>query len=107
MATHCNLRATKDNYFSRVNKTLDDFGSNFENIILFGDINTISADEKIIEFLENRLLPNPIHFPIWFMSETNPSAIDLIITNRPKGLQNTIGVSTGTLDFHKMVFTSI
>ena len=41
------------------------------------------------------------------MSEANPSAIDLIITDKPKSFQNTTGVSTGISDFHKMVMTSM
>ena len=41
------------------------------------------------------------------MSEENPSMIDLIITNKQKSFQNTVGVSTGLSDFHKMVLTSM
>ena len=72
-----------------------------------GDLNTTDADEKLVEFLEDRELSNLVHFPTCFMSETNPSTIDLIITNKPKSFQNTIGVSTGISDFHKMVLTSM
>ena len=35
----------------------------------------------------------------------NPSCIDLFITNRPLSFQNTIAVSNGLSDFHKMVIT--
>ena len=48
-----------------------------------------------------------MHFPTCFKSDTNPSAIDLIITNKPKSFQNTIGISTGLSDFHEMVLTSM
>ena len=98
---------SKDNYFSLVNKALDAYGSKFENIILMGDLNTTNDDENLVEFLEDRELSNLVHFPTCFMSETNPSTIDLIITNKPKSFQNTIGVSTGISDFHKMVLTSM
>ena len=97
---------SKDNYFSLVNKALDAYGSKFENIILMGDLNTTNDDENLVEFLEDRELSNLVLFPTCFMSETSPSTIDLIITNKPKSFQNTIGVSTGILDFHKMVLTS-
>ena len=36
----------------------------------------------------------------------NPSTIDLFLTNRPKCFQNTIGISSGISDFHKLVATS-
>ena len=98
---------SKNNYFSLVNKALDAYGSKFENIILMGDLNTTNDDENLVEFLEDRELSNLVHFPTCFMSETNPSTIDLIITNKPKSFQNTIGVSTGISDFHKMVLTSM
>ena len=52
-------------------------------------------------------MSNLVHFPTCFMSEANPSTIDLIITNKPKSFQNTTGVSTGISDFHKMVLTSM
>ena len=58
-------------------------------------------------FLEDRELSNLVYFPTCLMSETNLSTIDLIITNKSKRFQNTIGVSTGISDFHKMVLTSI
>ena len=65
----------------------------------------VYSDEKLVEFLEDRELSNLVHFPTCFMSEANPSTIDLIITNKPKSFQNTTGVSTGISDFHKMVLT--
>ena len=41
------------------------------------------------------------------MSKENPSTIDLVITNKPKSFQNTIGISTGLSDFHKMILTTM
>ena len=106
-ATYKPPSLSKENYFSQVNKALDAYGSKFENIVMMGDINTTETDEKLAEFLEDRELSNLVHFPTCFMSEANPSTIDLIITNKPKSFQNTIGVSTGISDFHKMVLTSM
>ena len=48
-----------------------------------------------------------VNFPTCFKSDTNPSVIDLIIENKQKSFQNTIGISTGLLDFHEMVLTSM
>ena len=71
---------------------------------MIGNIKTLKTDEKLIEFLKDCELSNLVQFPTCFMSETNPSTIDLIITNKPKSFQNTAGVSTGILDFLKMVY---
>ena len=40
-----------------------------------------------------------------FKNTLNPSCIDLFIRNSPLSFQNTIAVSTGLSDFHKMVIT--
>ena len=40
-----------------------------------------------------------------FKNALNPSCIDLFITNNPLSFQNTIAVSNGLSDFHKMVIT--
>ena len=106
-ATYKPTSSSNDNYFFQVNKVLDAHGSKYENTVLIGDLNTTDADEKLVEFLEDRKLSNLVHFPTFFMIETNPSTIDLIITNKPKSFQNTIGVFTGISDFHKMVLTSM
>ena len=37
-----------------------------------------------------------------FKSETNPSIIDLLITNRPKSVLKCINICTGLSDFHEM-----
>ena len=40
-----------------------------------------------------------------FKNPTNPTCIDLIITNRPKSIQDSEAIETGLSDFHKMSFT--
>ena len=41
----------------------------------------------------------------WFNNPSEPSCIDLIITNRPKIFQNSVAVETGLSDFHKLTLT--
>ena len=77
------------------------YGSRFENIVMMAAINTTETDERPGEFLDYSELSNLVLFPTRFMSETSPSTIDLIITNKSKCFQNTTGIS----DFHKMVLT--
>ena len=40
-----------------------------------------------------------------FKSDTNPRAIDLILTNRKRCFSNTLTTKTGLSDFHLMVST--
>ena len=72
-----------------------------------GDFNTTPSEEILVEFLDDRELSNLVNFPTCFMSKENPSTIDLVIINKPKSFQNTIGISTGLSDFHKMILTTM
>ena len=71
------------------------------------DFNTTYEDEVLSEFLEDNELSNLVKFPTCYKNADNPSTIDLIITNKPKSFQNTVGMSTGLSDFHKMIVTSL
>ena len=75
--------------------------------MIMGDLNAIDSEGVLSDFLEERELSNLVNFPTCFKSDTNPSVIDLIITNEQKSLPNTIGISTGLSDFHGMVLTSM
>ena len=48
-----------------------------------------------------------MHFPTCFKIAENPREIDLMITNRVSSFQNTIWISTGDSDFHKMLATKM
>ena len=70
-----------------------------------GDFNCDPADLEAIEFCELFNLKNLIHEPTCFKSLTNPTCINLILTNRKRSFQNTCIVETGLSDFHKMTLT--
>ena len=71
------------------------------------DFNIRVEEEEISNFLNNHELSNLVHFPTCFKNVDNPSSIDIILTNKAYSFQNTIRISTGLSDFHKMVMTSI
>ena len=71
------------------------------------DLNTTNTNERLMEFLDDQGMANLIHCSACFTSKINPSAIDLIIMNKPKCFQHVIGVSTGLPDFHKAVLRSM
>ena len=72
-----------------------------------GDLNATDSEEVLSDFLEERKLSNLVHLPTWFKSDTNPSVVDLINTNKQKSFQNTIGIHTGLSDFREMVLRSM
>ena len=105
-ATYKPPSLSKVTYFDKIGKPLDFYRKKYENVVLMGDSNTTDAEESLHDFLEENALHNLVKFSIFFKSVSNTSTIDLIITNK-HNKQNTIGVSTGLSDFHKMVMTSM
>ena len=57
------------------------------------------------KFCKTYNLGNLVKGPTCFKNPTNPSSIDLILTNRPKSFQGTVLIETGLSDFHKMTLT--
>ena len=48
---------------------------------------------------------NLIDKPTCYKNPTNPSCVDLILTNRPRSFQNSCTFETRLSDFHKMTLT--
>ena len=55
-------------------------------------------------FFQNDLT-NIVYDNTCFKNPENPTCIDLFLTNFPRSFQNTIAVTTGLSDFHKMTVT--
>ena len=64
-------------------------------------------EEEISNFLSDYEPSNLVHFPTCFKNVENPSSIDLILASKACSFQNTIEISTGLSDFHKIVLTSM
>ena len=69
-------------------KSLDNLTSKYDSIILLGDFNTEPTDTILSYFCEIFNFKNLIKDKTCFKNPNKPSCIDLIITNRPKSLQN-------------------
>ena len=70
-----------------------------------GDFNVDPSNDHMVDFLSLFGLKNLITEPTCFKNATNPSCIDLIITNRPKSFQHSKVMETGISDFHKLTIT--
>ena len=73
--------------------------------MLVGDFNAEESEPYLSQFLYEYNAKNIVKESTCFKNVLNPSCIDLFITNSPLSFQNTIAVSNGFSDFHKMVIT--
>ena len=69
------------------------------------DFNADFANTAAPDFFEIYNLKNMIKEKTCFKNPSNPSCIDLIITNRLKSFQNYMVIETGLSNFHKMSIT--
>ena len=56
-------------------------------------------------FWQNHNFKTLLDKPTCYKNPTNPSCVDLIITNKPISFQNFCTFKTGLSDFHKMTLT--
>ena len=107
LATYRPPSSSKSQYLNSIGNAVDFYSKTYKNVVLLGDFNITESEEEMHDFLEDYDLSNLVHFPTCFKNAENPREIDLIITNRVSSFQNTIGISTGLSDFHKMVVTTM
>ena len=93
------------NQLSFLSKCMDYYLPLYDNIIVMGDFNSEPTETYMNEFIKIYDLKNLVNEPTCYKNLTNPSCIDLILTNRSKSFQNTVVVETGLSDFHKMTIT--
>ena len=77
----------------------------YDNVVLAGDFNSEASEEVMDDFCILFNLKSLIKSPTCFKSDTNPSCIDLILTNRNNCFQNSTTIETGLSDFHHLVLT--
>ena len=96
---------THDYYFDYLERAIDIYTGFYDNFILIGDFNTEDTEPQISRFLHQYDANNLVKEPTCFKNPDNPSCIDLFLTNKRNSFQNTLTVSTGLSDFHKMAAT--
>ena len=98
------------NYLDILSKSLDNIYSDYENVILIGDININSLNKnsstfkKLDTFSDTFSLHNLIKSPTCFQAEV-PTSIDVMLTNKNRSFINTNVITTGLSDWHGMVTT--
>ena len=79
----------------------------YDNIIILVDFNTEPKDKFMNEFINMYGIKTVFNESTCYKNVSNPSCIDLILTNRTKSFQNTTAIETGLSDFHKTTITII
>ena len=92
-------------HISFLSKSLDYYLSYYDNIIILGGINSEQTETYMKDFINTYNLKYLVKEPTCYKNPTNPSCIDLILTNGCMRFQNTTTVETGLSDFHKMTIT--
>ena len=77
----------------------------YDKFLLIGDFNAEDSEPCLSRFLYEHNSKNLVKDKTCFKSLENPSCIDLFLTNSPLSFQNTVTMSTGLSDCHKMVIT--
>ena len=93
------------NHLRHLNKGLDVYLKSYDNILIMGDFNSEFSENFLNSFCNVNSLKTLNRGPTCFKNPSNPSCIDLFLTNRKQGFQQTHVIETGISDFHKMVVT--
>ena len=84
---------------------IDQYSSKYDRIVCIGDFNITPLSVNMTGFLSDHTLINLVKEPTCFKSVTNPSCIDLILTNQKHSFKHTQALETGISDFHKLIIT--
>ena len=75
----------------------------YQRDMMIGDFIAEKSEPCLSQFLFEMNPKNIVKEPICQKRLSNPSCIDLVITNSSSSFQNTKAISTGLSDFHKMI----
>ena len=93
------------NHLHHLNKGLDVYLKSYDNILIIGDFNSEFSENCLNGFCNVNSLKTLNRGPTCFKNPSNPSCIDLFLTNRQQGFQQTHTIETGIFNLHKMVVT--
>ena len=93
------------NYLFDVGKNLDLLSTNYNNILLLGDLNAEVENNFLKDFCDSYGMKNLIRVPTYYKNPTNPTCINLMLITSNRSFQNSCRIETGLSDFHKMMVT--
>ena len=89
-------------YLEYISKEIDSPSSKYDNFLLLGYFNSEPTEEAMKSFCQIYNFKNLLDKPTCYKNPTNPSCVDLIITNKPRNFQNSCTFETELSDFHKI-----
>ena len=103
-STSIEYGCTDDVFFNEIGNLLDRY-TGYDRFLIAGDLNIEEGDDILDDFIECYSAKNLVKEPTCFKNPSNPSCIDLFITNSYQSFMKTTAVSNGLSDFHKMTLT--
>ena len=94
-------------FLKQLGTSLDIYLSKYDNVLLLGDFNSESIEPAMVDFEKIYNLKNLIKEPTCFKNPSNPSSIDVILSNRCKRFFSSMAIETGLSDHHKLTITSL
>ena len=98
MASNSNIK-TITKHLELLSINLDHYSPLYDNVIILGDFNCEMTEEAMENFCSLYDFFCLIKEPTCFKNAEKSSCIDLILTNRPRSLQNSSVIETGSSDF--------
>ena len=91
-------------FINELNLALNFFSPIYENFVLLGDFNMSTENPNLKNFMCSFDLESLINSPTCYKS-TNPTCIDLILTNKKNHFMKSATFETGLSDHHKLTAT--
>ena len=97
--------AQNDQYFFNcIDEALNTY-SNYDNVLLAGNVNAEHDELCLSNFLYQHDIYNLVKVGTCFKNSSKPTSIDLFLTTKNTHFQNTVAECSGLSDFHKLVLT--
>ena len=107
MANYRPPAQSSKSYVECATKALDVAFTNFDNVILLGDLNfNMLSREKsapLTDLCDIFDLSNLVKEATCFTKNSDPSLVDVFLTNRPRTFNGTLVCDTGLSDVHRLV----
>ena len=91
-------------FISELNLVLNFFSPIYENFVFLGDFNLSSENPNLKNFMRSFDLESLINSPTCYKS-TNPSCIDVVLTNKKNHFIKSAAFETGLSDHYKLITT--
>ena len=92
-------------FLTHVGNTLDKLLVGYDNILILGDFNSSLAEPTMKDSCETDNLGNLIKEPTCYKNASNPSSMDVMLTNRENSFHNSVAIETGLSNYHKMIIS--